>query len=914
MTGMPEGTVSFLFSDVEGSTQLLERHGTKMGAALARHHELFERTVAGNEGVIFETVGDAVYAAFGRPRDAAAAALDAHRALAEEPWGPVRRIAVRIAIHTGPVERRGDHYFGPALFRAARLQALGYGEQTLVSGATARFLTDGLPDGASLRDLGTHRLKDLGEPEHVFQLMQPGLRADFPALKSLDAHPHNLPIQLSTFVGRDAELAELGGLLAGERLLTLIGPGGIGKTRLALQAAADRIDHFGDGIFLVDLAPLRDPELLPGAIAETLGLREEAGRPLTATLEEHLSGRTTLLVLDNLEQLLPAAGRTVADLLARAPDLRILATSRAPLRVRGEREYHVTGLEVGSVDELDPEPPPAIALFVERARAIGVDLEVDREVGPMLAAICARLDGLPLGIELAAARLRVFSLTQLHDRLAKVLSLGAGATDLPDRQQTLRAAIAWTEELLAPAERRFFARLGVFVGGFTLDAAEAVAGAESTVDTIEVVTKLAEQSLLRRFDGAQDEPRYGMLEMIREYAAERLEETGEADASRARLAAYLVTLVEELEPALVGTGQERALQRLDAELANLRLAMAWLREQRDPNVAGLAAVLARYWRMRGLLSEGLEWVREARSVVPDAPREVLARLLHAEGLLTGERGAPGEAADLLSEAASLYRAVGDRAALGRALVTLSHTEHMLGRLDDAAQTAAEAVELAHDLGDLRSEASATGNLALVALKQGRVDDAQIGISRAVEMFRRAGDLHAVAIALGNLGAIAGQNGDFDRAAELHREALAAAVSLRSLELEGWARASLAGALYRRGDWADAAPIAIEGIAQQVAAEAALDVVQALGLAAGILVAAGDTRTAITAWSAAEANAERLGVPLDRDETDDADIQRVRDATQPSEWEECARIGAALDYKGAADLVLSRLRSAKLKTQ
>jgi tetratricopeptide (TPR) repeat protein len=283
-------------------------------------------------------------------------------------------------------------------------------------------------------------------------------------------------------------------------------------------------------------------------------------------------------------------------------------------------------------------------------------------------------------------------------------------------------------------------------------------------------------------------------------------------------------------------------------------------------------------------------------------------------LLTGERGAPGEAVDHLSEAATLYRAVGDRAALGRVLVTLSNAELTLGRLDDAARDAAEAVDLAHDLGDLRSEASATGNLALVALKRGRVDDAQAGISRAVNMFRKAGDLNAVAIGLGNLGALAWQNGDFERAAELHREALAVAASLNSPDLEGWARTNLAGALCRRGDWADAAPLAIEGITQQVAAEAALDVVQALGLAAAILVAAGDTRSAITAWSAAEANAERLGISLERDETDETDIQRVRDATKPTDWDECARIGAALDYKEAADLVLGRLRALDLTTQ
>ena len=902
----PEGTVTFLFSDVEGSTQLLERHGAPMGAALARHHEIFARAVSARDGVIFETVGDAVYAAFARPVDAASAAIAADQALAAEDWGPIERLAVRIALHTGAVERRGDHYFGPVLFRAARLQALGHGEQVLISGVTAHLLRDGLPDGSSLRDLGIHRLKDLGEPEHVFQLVHPDLRADFPALRSLDVHPHNLPVQLSSFVGREAELAELARLLNDERLVTLIGPGGIGKTRVALQAAADQIDRFADGVFFVDLAALRDRDLLPGAIAEALDISEEPGRPMRQSLEEHLSERTMLLLLDNLEQLLPAAGRTVAELLEGARALRVLATSRAPLRVRGEREYSISGLDAGTSDRLDPKPPPAVALFVERARAIGVDVEVNRETGPMLAAICARLDGLPLAIELAAARLRLFSLKQLHDSLTKLLSLGAGAADLPERQQTLRAAIAWTEELLSPAERRVFARLGVFVGGFTLDAAEAVAGVEPSIDAIEMVSTLLEQSLLRRIDSAEEEPRYGMLEMIREYAAERLEEAGEADAARARLTDYLINLVAELEPALVGAGQERAVKRLDAELANLRLSLAWLREQRDPRFARLAAPLARYWGMRGLLSEGRAWIGEARAAAPEGPPQDVARLLHADGLLASEQGALADSVHLLGEAASLYRAAGDGAALGRVLVTLSNAEQALGRLEAAAESASEAARLAHETADLRSEASATGNLALIALRQGRVDEAQEGISRVVEMLRRVGDVLGVAVGLGNLGAIATQTGDLDRAAALHREALATAASLNNPALEGWARANLAGALCRRGDWAAAAPLVVDGITQLMAAEDAVALVNAIGVAAAILAASGDMRTAITAWSAAEANAERLGFPLERDDGDQADIQRARDSVEPSQWDEWAAEGAALNYRDAAELVAGRL--------
>ena len=907
VTDLPDGTVTFLFSDVEGSTQALERHGAEMGNALARHHELFEEIVARHDGAIFETVGDAVYAAFARAPDAVAAALDAHRALGSENWGPVGRLAVRIAIHTGIVERRGAHYFGPALFRAARLQALGYGEQTLVSGITARLAGDGLPDGASLRDLGVHRLKDLGEPEQVFQLVHPDARGDFPALKSLDSHPHNLPVQLSSFIGREEELSAVAELLEAHRLVTLIGPGGIGKTRLALHAAADQIERFADGVFFVDLAPVRDPELVPGAIASTIGLREQGGAPIAATLAEHLRSRSCLLVLDNLEQLLPAAGPTVAELLAAASGTRILATSRAPLRVRGEREYHLPPLGAGRSDELEPEPPAAVALFVERAREIGVDVAVDAETGPVIAAICSRLDGLPLAIELAAARLRVFGLAQLGDRLAGRLSeLGGGASDLPERQQTLRATIAWSEELLAASERRTLARLGVFVGGFTLEAAEAVAGVEPSVDVAGAVTRLLEHSLLRRIDGHPGAGRYGMLEGIREYAAGRLEESGDDTAIHDRLVTHLLALVRSHEPALVGVGQEQALRALDDELANLRDTLRWLRDGSDPRLAELAAGLGRYWTMRGLLSEGRAWIRDASSRGVDRSPQTAARLLHADGLLAGEQGALAEAIDLLHEAARLHRDTGDRAGLTRVLVTLSNAEQASGLFPAAAVTGAEAARLAREVGDVRSEASATGNLAVIALKEGRIDEATAGISEAVELFRKAGDMLAVAIGQGNLGAIAHRQGDPVRAAELHREALATARTLGSPDMEGWARTNLAGALLGAGEWAAAAPLAAEGIAQLLAAEDAVSVVNALGIAAAILAAAGDTRTAAMAWSAAEANADRLGFPLERTETDDADIEQVRVSVEPQLWQEWTRAGTALPYTDAVDLVVGRL--------
>lgn len=905
MPPLPDGTVTFLFSDVEGSTQLLEHHGDAVGAALARHHEVFEALVSANGGHIFETVGDAVYAAFARPQDAALAAIEAHASMQSEDWNPIRRLAVRIAIHTGPVERRGNHYFGSVLFRAARLQSLGYGEQTLLSGVTARMVADVLPPGAALRDLGTHRLKDLGEPEHVFQLDHPSLRAEFPPPKSLDARRNNLPLQLSSFVGRERDLEAVGRLITEHRLVTVVGPGGVGKTRIALQVAADHIEHFTDGVFFVDLAALRDPDLLVPALAGTLGLREEPDRPLKETLATYLHDRSVLFVLDNLEQLLPSAGPLIAELAGATLDLHLLSTSRASLRIRGEQTHILAGLETGRSDRLDPEPPAAVALFLDRARAIGVDLELTPEVGPVVSAICSRLDGLPLAIELAAARLRIFSLTQLHDRLAKVLSLGSGASDLPERQQTLRGAIAWTEELLAPPERLAFARLGVFAGGFTLDAAEQVAAPHG--EMAEILATLVDHSLVRRIDDGAGNARYGLLEMVREYAEERLEQTHEGTSARDRFVDHMLGLVEDAEPALVGDGQEGALVRLDAELANIRLALRLTRDERDSRFARIAASLARYWIARGLLSEGKGWVHEARITGFGGTPTESAHLLHSEGMLAGEQGALADAAELLVAAADLYRASGDRAGLTRTLVTLSHAHQAAGAHEPAIAAAEEAISVAHELGDLRSEASATGNLAVTALKQGRVADARIGIERAVEMLKRAGDRLGVVIGLGNLGTIAAQDGDIDAAIRFQEEALADAVALNSPDLEAWARSNLANAVYRRGDLAEAASLEADAIEQLARAEDTVAVVNAMAMAACILATSDDADGAITVWSTAENHAELLGILLEIGDVERSAMEAVRVAAPLETWESRSRDGTSMSLDEAVAFTAARLR-------
>jgi class 3 adenylate cyclase len=459
---LPTGTVTFLFTDLEGSTRLLEAHPLAYREAVHRHHDLLQQAVEGHGGVVFETVGDAVYAAFERPTDAVAAALAAQAALLAVPWGETGPLRVRMGVHLGEVERRGAHYFGAPLYRCARLTATAHGGQVVLSAAVTEIVRDALPPGAALRDLGAHRLKDLARPERVTQLLHPDLPAAFPPLRSLDALPHNLPRQATPFVGREAELAAVAGRLRqpGVPLLTLTGPGGTGKTRLALQAAAEVLDAAGpdgarsggpfpDGAWLVELAPLADPGLVPAAVAQALGVREATGRPPEAALRDHLRDRRLLLVLDNCEHLLPGAAPAVAALLGAGPGVTVLATSREPLRVAGEHEHPVPPLALPP--RPDPARPPdpaalshyeAVALFIERAVAARPDFAVTNATAPAVAELCHRLDGLPLAIELAAARVKVLAPPALLARLDRRLGvLTGGRRDAPARQQTLRATL-----------------------------------------------------------------------------------------------------------------------------------------------------------------------------------------------------------------------------------------------------------------------------------------------------------------------------------------------------------------------------------------------------------------------------------------------------------------------------------------
>ncbi len=728
---LPTGTVTFLFTDVEGSTRLLQQHGGDYRTAIARHHEILRDAVSASRGVVFETIGDAVYAAFARVDDAAGAAIRAQRGLGSEAFatGAVR---VRMGIHLGDVELTEDrrHYFGPALYRCARLMATGHGGQVLVSSAAAAILGDAAPAGVTFRDLGEHRLKDLLRAERIYQLEAAGLETRFPPLVSLDARPNNLPVQRTPLVGREQELAQTRALLLDDetRLLTFVGPGGIGKTRLSLGLAAEASDQFAQGVFFVPLAHVTDPALVPNAIAGVLSVRDAPGTELADTIGGYLRQKHLLLVLDNFEHLLDAA-ELVGRLLEGAPGLRVLATSQAALRVYGEREYPVPalGLPNGARDPAALERSEAVRLFVQRARDVRPDLDTSRELG-QIAEICKRLDGLPLAIELAAARMRTLAPGEILARLERRLSLlTGGARDLPARQRTLRDALGWSHDLLDERERTVFRRLAVFNGGATLDAIEAVVafGSLERASVVETVDSLASKSLVRA-----DAGRVSMLAVIREFAGERLEDAGEAKDAARRHAEHFVAVARRSDEEL----------RLGDELREEAWALTWAAyfaaEARDAPTAdrlGRAAIAR---------------AREAAD-----PRSLCFALAMGVYALSPYGDDPS-AADLVAEAKAAAEASGDRWWL--AFTSIIDGEILRGAGDDdaALREDARALEISREIGSRALLSTALVNPSHIHLRRGRATMARAMLAESERLFAQLGDAWGRAYCLVGLGGVA----------------------------------------------------------------------------------------------------------------------------------------------------------------
>jgi predicted ATPase/class 3 adenylate cyclase len=815
MSTLPSGTVTLLFTDIEGSTRLLQQLGERYGELRSEHQRLLRTAFRDFGGQEIDTQGDSFFVTFASASDAVQAAVTAQRALSKHPWPTGAVVRVRIGLHTGEPMLAGRSYVGLDVHRAARIAAAGHGGQVLLSQATRVLVERDLPAGVSLRDLGTHRLKDIPEPERLFQLVSGDLQAGFPPLRTLDARPNNLPSRLTSFVGRERETSEARRLLGAGRLVTLTGPGGSGKTSLALRVASELLDsehgeEFEDGVFFVALAPIGDPSLVVSTIAQTLGVREAAGGSLLDHLKAALRDKRLLLVLDNFEQILPTAP-LVSELLAAAPRLKILVTSRAVLRLSGEKDYPVPPLALPEVGrELNAEGLSryaAVALFVERALDAKPDFMMTDENASAVAEICARVDGLPLAIELAAARVRLLPPRALLARLARRLPLlVGGARDLPARQQTLRDTIAWSYDLLGEEEQALVRQLGVFVGGFTLEAAEAVCAGES--DLLDGLASLVDKSLLLQAE-QQGEPRFRMLETIREYALEVLLTSGEATEIQRRHAAHFLALAEAAEPELHKTQQATWLNRLEWEHDNLRAAVRWSLESNDAEPAlRLAGALGRFWEVRGFLSEGQRWLDRALDLAVAAQPPVSARVkgaaLGAAGTLAYVRSEYERAVALLQDSLGLWRELGNRAGVATSLHNLSRVRFYQGDHERAVRLCEESLALHRELGDKRGVALSLNTLGVIARNRGNPTAARALLEESLGLFRVLGDPWGIGQLLNNLARVARDLGDWVWTAELCAESLALFREVGDRQGLAWVLSNLAIVAHSREAWASAA--------------------------------------------------------------------------------------------------------------
>ena len=770
MAQLPVGTVTFLFTDIEGSTRLVQELGDRFRAVLEIHHSVLRRAIVANHGVEVSTEGDAFFAVFPSAVQAVRATIDAQREMAVADWPDGVEIHVRMGLHTGEAELGGDNYLGVDVNRAARIAGAGHGGQVLLSGSTRTLVESALPPDVVLRDLGQHRLKDLRAPEHLSQLVIPGLPDEFPALRTLDASPTNLVAPETALIGRDREIAELSGLIAGARLVTLTGPGGIGKTRLALELGGQALGRFADGVYFVPLETFTELSNVAVAIAQGIGARPAGQREPEEALIDHLAEGQILLILDNLEQLV-GAGPFVARLLARAPHLRVIVTSRVPLHLSGEQEYPVSPLELPDARQTVGlevmARVAAVALFVERARRVRPDFRLTDDNVAAVAAICRRLDGLALAIELAAARVKVLSPVMMLARLDQALPmLGGGSLDLPARQRTLRGAIDWSCRLLAVDEQTFFRRLTVFSGGWTVDGAEQVAApaGELGFDALDGLSTLVDQSLVRQAaDGPSGEARFEMLQLIREYGAGLLADSDEAAIIGRRQVDWVMALVEAAGPVLESGADLGWLDRLSVEHDNLRAALRWCAEHDEVEIGlRLASAGWRFWQQRGHTREGRGWFER---LLPDGDEAagidagVLAAARTAAGGLAYWENELDDAERHYALALDLDRASERSDRLGDDLYNLGFVAMARGDLDTARQRFAESADLFVAAGKSARLGDTTAVRGSVEMRAGDFVQARDWTQRARRLQLEVGNQRRATDAAMVLGYISFRLGD-----------------------------------------------------------------------------------------------------------------------------------------------------------
>jgi predicted ATPase/class 3 adenylate cyclase len=792
VSDLPGGTVTLVFTDIEGSTRLLASMGSRYEEVLTIHRRLLRNAFSSHAGIEVDTQGDALFYAFARAQDAVTAAVEAQRALASHDFGGGVELRVRMGIHTGEPSLSDEGYVGSDVHLGARISAVAWGGQVVVSSATAA-LVGGDADEISLRSLGEHALKDIDDRMELYQVVAPGLRKDFPALRSVSAHPTNLPARLAPLIGREDEIAQVVELLSSKdvSVVTLVGPGGTGKTRVALAVGAELLSSFGDGVFFVDLSALSDASLVVPAIAQALSLREAPGRSLTETLGDYLSSKEMVLILDNFEQVMDAAAE-VSALVGTSSSLKIVVTSREALRIEGEREFPLHPLALPSSDNEVEEilASPAVELFVARARGVRPGLGVNGEQARHVAAICRRLDGLPLAIELAAARVKVLSVGALASRLETSLgALGTGRRDASDRQRTLAGAIAWSYELLDGDEQRLFSRLGVFSGGWSLEAAEAVCDrGDSAVDVLDGIASLVDKSLVRVVEG--DEDRFSMLETIREFSLEKLEESGEAEGIRRAHAEWYAQLANRTYPDLAGAQQVRALTRLQAEEVNIKSALNWAATA-DPALAlRIASEVWRVWWLRGHLTEARRWLERSTAYV-SADGPALAKALRGLSVVARGQGDLPVALQAAEKCAALNRQMNDDLGLAASLVTLADVAIAQGDLASAKRFSQEGRDLYAKARDAIHVAVSIGNLGYIALLEKRFDESLALSQASLRISEEENDKEGIGVAALNLGYALLLSSQIDEASIMLERAHAIAGELAYAELMWGALVGLA---------------------------------------------------------------------------------------------------------------------------
>jgi predicted ATPase/class 3 adenylate cyclase len=913
---LPSGTVTFLFTDLEVSTRLWEQEPDAMRGALARHDAILRDAVAAHSGHVVKGTGDGVHAVFATADAAVAAAIDGQLAVHAEPWSVSEPLRVRMGIHTGVAELRDGDYFGPSVNRAARLMSAAHGGQIVVSLVTEELVRDALPDGAALEDLGEHRLRDVGRPEQVFQIRYAGSRGEFPPLRSLDQLPGKLPVSLTSFVGRDRELASVLDALGQARVVTLVGVGGVGKTRLALQAAADALHVYPDGVWFCELAPVSDRTAVPEAVAACLEVREQPGESFTSSLVAFLRHKRVLLVLDNCEHVIDSAGTLAEAITHGCPHVQVLATSREGLAIDGELLRPVGSLGVpderASVDDL--AAVPSVQLFADRAEAVRPDFALDVANAPVVADICRQLDGVPLAIELAAARVASLSVNEIAQRLdQRFRLLTGGRRTALERHQTLRGAVDWSYELLAPDEAHVFNRLAVFAGGFTLDAAEAVVSGDGIeeLDVLDLLSGLLARSMIVA-DESDGATRYRLLETMRQYARERLDAAGEGDVVRGRHAGYFVALAEMVAIGVTGKDEERWVRTVDVELANLRAALDWCVASGDADLAlRLAFALGRFGLERPSYNVW-GWI-ELATGMPEAGHHPLRPQAMAFALIpqlvrTGDVGTITERirqVDAAFEEAGLELSpVARFAHAGLASVTR--------RIDDVRIHGTAAIELARAAGDLHLAGLQGSMLALFLGSAGDVEGAVTQAERAAALGAELENPSLLAISACALGYALSRT-DPDRAMPYLEHAISMSAIVANDMARDISERCLARVKAARGDLLGALEIYSTSLDYTMGLGASLAIALTCESLAVDLARAGYHDVAATIFGALESpdHAYRGNPLVGRD----AVIDQLREAMPETEYEACVAHGMTMDddalgafTRSALDRIMAELRA------